>query len=120
MEINQIQIESREKGDKMLEESLKIDFEKESNEDFLKLQQEDGSLSQYWKDVKRKRKEETKFFVNSNNGLLYRKTIISGIQVNQIVLPKNKRQMVSETAHNSIWSLHLARDKTVKRILLYF
>ena len=120
LEVNEIEITSVKKGDKLLEESLKIDFEKESNEDLVQMQKSDQSLAKYWSSAKHRDKNETKIFVNEANGLLYRHTRIGGIEVNQLVLPVCKRQMVIDTGHDSIWSMHLARDKTLQRLQLYF
>src|SRR5207245_3081215 len=107
LEMNEIEIVSVEKGDKLLEESLKIDFEKESNEDLVKLQKSDETLTRFWQYAEGMEKGKTKFFVNELNGLLYRKTLIGGIEVNQLLLPQCKRQMVIDTSHDSMWAMHL-------------
>src|SRR3989442_100177 len=62
VEVNEIEIVSVENGDKLLEESLKIDFEKESNEDLVKLQRSDETLTRYWRYAEGKEKGKTEIF----------------------------------------------------------
>ena len=105
-----------ERGDKRLEKELELDFEKEANEDFSKMQQEDEILRRCWDDANNKDKVESKYWIKPSNGLLFRKTVKSGVIVDQLVLPKDKREVVMHTAHHSQWALHLGIDKTFDRL----
>ena len=118
--LNKIDIQSVEKGDKMMERELEIDFEMESNEDFRKMQEEDETLKRCWEDAKKKDEVDSKYWIKTENGLLYRKTIKAGIEIDQLVLPKCKRKVVMHTAHHSQWALHLGIDKTIDRLQMYF
>jgi hypothetical protein len=45
---------------------------------------------------------------------------LGGLKVHQLVLPQEKRLTVIRSAHDSLWSNHLAVDKTLRRVQAYF
>ncbi|XP_055936794.1 uncharacterized protein LOC129966395 [Argiope bruennichi] len=58
------------------------------------------------------------FFMNDE--LIFHRDKILGEKVNQLVLPKNKRQQVLKLAHESIFGCHMGLKKTSERIKYSF
>ena len=79
-------------------------------ESYRVAQLSDPSLQSCWKSVKT---EGSVFFVNPVNKLLYRKQVIGGFEIDQLVLPLKKREKVLQTAHDSEWSMHFGIFRTL-------
>src|SRR3989441_6220930 len=52
--------------------------------------------------------------------LLYRTTKISGLAVYQLVIPKEKREMLISMAHETEFAGHIGTNKTAKRLQVHF
>src|SRR6266516_3720273 len=96
---------------------IKIDFEQERKEDFSELQLNDATLKSCWDDLK---KDDSKFFVNETNKLLFRTKKLAGISVSQLVVPKVKRDLLLSQSHTALAASHLGIDKTMQRLSLYY
>ena len=88
-----------------------------SCKEFKDLQLSDLTLKKCWKDSQEGKSE---FFQDESNHLLYRFTVVSGVKLKQLVLPKCKRQKVISFAHDSLWSMHMGFHKTMQRIQAHF
>src|SRR2546425_7345124 len=100
------------------ENIFKLDLSVETSEEFKKEQLNDSTLTSVWK--KAGNVSDKDFMINSNNGLLYHKDQIAGVEVFQLVIPECKRKMVMTSSHDSNWSLHFGAIKTIQRIKAYF
>ena len=109
--LNKIDDLAVEEGEKMNLEEVVLDCQVEKNEDFRNMQLDDISLNRCWKSLKLK---DTEFFIDRNTQLLYRSKTMCGLKINQLVVPKCKREIVIRSAHDSKWSAHLGIDKTLK------
>src|SRR3989442_1720964 len=90
---------------------FKLDLSVETSEEFKKEQTNDSTLTSVWK--KAGNVSDKDFMINSNNGLLYHKDQIAGVEVFQLVIPESKRKMVMTSSHDSNWSLHFGAIKTI-------
>lgn len=75
--------------------------------DFINMQQNDVTLAECFKQAK---EPNSAYFLD--NGILFRKAVVCGIEVQQVVLPVQKREHVLNIAHSSDWGGHLGRKKT--------
>ena len=88
------------------------------HDEMIKAQQNDVSLSQYFKMA---RSHKSEFFVRESDKLLYRKTVLHGFSVFQLVLPVSKRLQVMKMAHDmEMGGGHFAYKKTLQRIATTF
>ena len=88
------------------------------HDEMIKAQQNDVSLSQYFKMAQSHKSE---FFVRESDKLLYRKTVLHGFSVFQLVLPVSKRLQVMKMAHDmEMGGGHFAYKKTLQRIATTF
>src|SRR2546425_13033016 len=60
------------------------------------------------------------FIINSENGLLYHKDYLGGVEYFQLVVPESKRKYIITTSHDSSWSMHFGSIRTIRRIKAYF
>lgn len=74
-------------------------------------QRGDQSLKKAYEDA---RKGKGGMFLS--NKLLYHRDSIAGTRVDQLVLPRSKREEVLPLAHESLWGRHLGPKKTKARI----
>src|SRR3989441_10906313 len=96
---------------------FKLDLSVETFEEFKKEQTNDSTLTSAWKRAGNMSDKE--FMINSDNGLLYHKDQIAGVDIFQLVIPECKRKMVMSSSHDSNWSLHFGAIKTIQRIKAY-
>ena len=109
---------SSSKSDNPVMENLGVDFsETEAHCEFQGMQINDKTLKTCWDSCK---KGNSEFFQDLDTQLLYRKTVISGLELKQLVLPTEKRQKVIEFAHDSQWAMHMGYHKTLLRIQAHF
>ena len=52
--------------------------------------------------------------------LLYRSTVVSGFEINQLFVPTDKRLQVIQLSHDSLYSGHYGVRKTIERIQTHF
>jgi len=78
------------------------------------LQLADASLIRWRKSAS---KTNSGIFVNPTDGLMYRRAVIAGKDIDQLILPHSCRHQVISYAHSLG---HMGQSKTRHRILLYF
>src|SRR5437867_1316146 len=92
-------------------------FQEEEELDFQKMQREDASLKKYWDMVGR---PDNRHVIMGDKKLLYRTTKISGLTVYQLLIPREKREMLISMAHETEFAGHIGVNKTVKRLGVHF
>src|SRR6266516_3401489 len=115
--VAKVDAEEVNSGNIITQKELDIDFDLEKNSDLRDLQLSDPSLASFFHSSKEK---HSKFFIESDSKLLYRKTQVQSLEINQLVLPSSKRPVILSTVHDALWANHLAVDKTLARIQHYF
>src|SRR5437867_8554240 len=95
-----------------------LDLSVESVDAFKNDQLNDSTLISSWKNAGNEGDKE--FVINSDNGLLYHKDQLYGVEVFQLVVPETKRKMIMTSSHDSSWSMHFGAIKTIQRIKAYF
>src|SRR3989441_50810 len=94
-----------------------FNLQEEEGIDFEKMQREDTSLQKYWDTVGR---PDNRHVLMGDTKLLYRTTKISGLTVYQLVIPKEKREMLISMAHQTEFAGHMGTNKTAKRLQVHF
>ena len=107
-----LSLESRDKLPLAANESSKL-----LHEQMITLQQNDVTLASCREMAD---KQDSKFFVNQADKLLYRKTQMTGFNIHQLVLPKEKRSEIMTLAHDTFEGGHFANKKTLLRIQSHF
>ena len=107
-------VADREDDERIVKEMLN---DEESVEVFKEAQRTDASLSKCWDNVK---EMDSIFFVHEKNNLLYRKTVILGLEIHQLLVPQEKRDKILNLAHDCLWAGHMGSQKTLQRIQAYF
>ena len=99
-------------------------YKEVSRDEFLKLQQEDETLTKYWNFTEKvtKGRQVTRF--ERKRKLLYRiyehPNVNRGNPISQILVPTKLRKQVIAVAHESILGGHLCAKKTKEKILSNF
>src|SRR3989442_14863121 len=94
-----------------------FNFQEEDSIDFQKMQREDTSLQKYWNMVGR---PDNRYVVMGDKKLLYRTTKIRGLTVYQLLIPKEKREMLISKAHETELAGRMGVNKTAKRLGVHF
>jgi len=116
--IRVVEVEKQSETEKIdNQQEQQIDYEEENKIDFKELQLNDSTLKICWDALGQ---EETKFLVEEGKGLLVRRKKIGGIEVKQLVVPKEKRALLLSQAHAALTASHLGIDKTAQRLFLYY
>src|SRR5437867_13454503 len=90
-----------------------VNFQEEESIDFQKMQREDTSLQKYWDMVGR---PDNRHVLMGDKKLLYRTTKISGLTVYQLLIPKERREMLISKAHETKFAEHGDVNKSDKRL----
>src|SRR3989442_1686197 len=94
-----------------------FNFQEEESIDFQKMQREDTSLQKHWDMVGR---PDNRHVLMGDKKLLYRTTKISGLTVYQLLIPKERREMLISMAHETEFAGHMGTNKTAKRLQVHF
>src|SRR5437867_13383071 len=86
-----------------------FNFQEEESVDFQKMPREDASLQKYWNMVGR---PDNRHVLMGEEKLLYRTTKFSGLTVYQLIIPKEKREMLISMAHETEFDGHTGVNKT--------
>jgi len=90
----------------------------ENKEEFVALQRADESLKTCWMQAKSADEKATPFLTKDD--VLYHRAALSGFEVDQLVVPTAKRQMVLDRSHCGEWASHFSARNTQKRLSAYF
>jgi len=86
-------------------------------DEYRLLQKNDVTLSECWRDLT---SDNTSYIIKESNKLLYHKYELNGELRLQLVVPIDKRDEVIRLAHDSLWSGHFGKQKTLLRVEVEF